>query len=1077
MDVTDFLPAYPLLEEDDKSSFRDILPESDRPEWDWYRKWEFYENRATSPPLPAATDSQFLRHQINIARFMSVHTGLDRLLLVHEPGTGKTSAALAMVEQVRSETDFYRGALVITSSENTRKAFLQEKELRVGVREKDGKMFVGPKDTDPYSYFYTFATREAFANAIHKDAAWMAKTYSRFLIVMDEVHGVGEPGTEQNPTMYDQYLLFFSQVRDCKVLFLTGTPMENDAYEMAYLLNLLTPHTPLPTRNQFTQKYLHSSEDGGALKARMHGHISYLRGTSSDVPKSFEGNVRYESFVLQVVEMSPEQTEVFLNTYNNVQSTEKTQEQKKKDAVYAHTQRANLMVFPVRGKDGSIRKVAEKSGLAEMVDTSGDVSGWSWKPDQHLFAGKTTTAEKIAELRRWSVKYAECIQHILDHPNELHFAYCELVSGGGADFFAFLLSQFIGRKVKLLTGSEGDYASTIQKFNEPENAQGQEIQVLIGSRVLAEAFTLKNVRHVHFLTVPWHYSRIDQVIARAYRYQSHAYLIQTFPNLHVDLNIHLYCALPHAFYQTIAPAIVPPNPLTVTSEESSEWSKQSFDFLVYRTCQDKDGDIKRVERWIMEASVDCALNYERNRIRDEELDDTRACQYQSCNFRCDGILPKEIRTPLTDAQIDRSTYDLLYSPVEKQVEARVTAGRVPFTISELSRDIQQDVQACWIGVSKVIQRGRVMRDVLGFPLFLALDGDCVYFSREPGQPCFLDAWEASRMSLYRTIDGKRWISDVSQTELVQHVQDVLSHTATDDEYAQYLSVLPDTFQEALLEQAYASRQGASQVKSPFITYVLDRSFLRSFLDTTSDPVISKRLPKRWRAFHPLRNEWTDTPIVMQDARSIILSPANPYVGVQSLDAHGKFVFKVMETKFYRFTQDDWRNYPELMANKHAKKIIPTGQVCVSTPKFMLLRCIAEYNIPFPADLIKPDDNQRMQQLSRDQLLDLYQKQTRKSKKNESYNDLYEAFHHEDKDVFHTFTVDKMRNLLQWNELDKPKMCPKLAEFFRTTHRMVSAFDLDDIRKEVTKNQEIVINEKIKEIDEQKSAKKKSTKPK
>ena len=58
-------------------------------------------------------------------------------------------------------------------------------------------------------------------------------------------------------------------------------------------------------------------------------------------------------------------------------------------------------------------------------------------------------------------------------------------------------------------------------FNRPDNYQGKYIKFILGSRVLAEGFSLKNVGEVHILDVWWNFSRLDQVIGRGVRRCSH----------------------------------------------------------------------------------------------------------------------------------------------------------------------------------------------------------------------------------------------------------------------------------------------------------------------------------------------------------------------------------------------------------------------------------------------------------------------------------------------------------------------------------------------------------------------------
>jgi hypothetical protein len=78
---------------------------------------------------------------------------------------------------------------------------------------------------------------------------------------------------------------------------------------------------------------------------------------------------------------------------------------------------------------------------------------------------------------------------------------------------------------------------------------------------------------------------------------------------------------------------------------------------MYELCEAKDISIKAVERLIKESAVDCALFYDRNRPYPKtEIDGSRDCDYQSCEYKCDGIHSRNVQPNA----IDYSTYNLYY---------------------------------------------------------------------------------------------------------------------------------------------------------------------------------------------------------------------------------------------------------------------------------------------------------------------------------------------------------------------------------------------------------------------------------
>ena len=69
---------------------------------------------------------------------------------------------------------------------------------------------------------------------------------------------------------------------------------------------------------------------------------------------------------------------------------------------------------------------------------------------------------------------------------------------------------------------------------------GEYINVLIGSKIVSEAYSFLNVQEEHILTPHWNYAETDQAIARGYRYRSHLDLINAeIIKLAENNNIHI----------------------------------------------------------------------------------------------------------------------------------------------------------------------------------------------------------------------------------------------------------------------------------------------------------------------------------------------------------------------------------------------------------------------------------------------------------------------------------------------------------------------------------------------------------
>lgn len=89
----------------------------------------------------------------------------------------------------------------------------------------------------------------------------------------------------------------------------------------------------------------------------------------------------------------------------------------------------------------------------------------------------------------------------------------------------------------LWTGTESKdkkaLASVQKVFNSSKNKYGQRIMVLLATESGAEGISLKNVRQVHVFEPFWNEVRIEQVIGRARRVNSHMALLAEQRNVHV----------------------------------------------------------------------------------------------------------------------------------------------------------------------------------------------------------------------------------------------------------------------------------------------------------------------------------------------------------------------------------------------------------------------------------------------------------------------------------------------------------------------------------------------------------------
>jgi hypothetical protein len=153
------------------------------------------------------------------------------------------------------------------------------------------------------------------------------------------------------------------------------------------------------------------------------------------------------------------------------------------------------------------------------------------------------TNDDILNTDEYSPKMGKIFSNIQKHADTLGMIYSQFVSGEGLAIFAKVLEangyvNFMdksasgfdevdtnnrAKKYAILSGDidPDERSDLIRSFNDPSNADGSIIHLLLLSGAVAEGIDLKRIRHVHVMEPFWNFARINQVETRAIRYMSH----------------------------------------------------------------------------------------------------------------------------------------------------------------------------------------------------------------------------------------------------------------------------------------------------------------------------------------------------------------------------------------------------------------------------------------------------------------------------------------------------------------------------------------------------------------------------
>jgi len=618
LSISDLLPIYPSYENNDYFN------------WEISRKKEFHVN-------VSKLDDKILNHQKNVSLYLSNNTTYNNILLFHKVGTGKTLSSITIIENNRKSGD-YKGALILTSGQTLQNNYKQEM-VKFGISNKDG--------------FYRF---DRFRSFIENDGKIPSK-FNNFIICIDEIHNIREKDDKDDGT-YQKYYTFLHSITNSKIILMSGTPMIDNAGEIVSIINFIIPEKERIERDHFMK--LLKQEEYNKIKKIFMGRVSYV-SLPLDVKVDYikSGNQKITNFNLYNLTMTKKQTDYYKKSLGK--------DKDKSMLKWLGPIQASLFTYPT-GEYGS---EGYKENISTQKEIEGDLAkesreeanktknqkyfGEKYRPNsESVFFNeldeiiKNKSKEQALEyIKDCSIKYYTCIKNILTDKDKLHFVYMNSVEGSGLILFSLLLDKFgIQRDKKgghiLLTGNQvSEIKNDIERLNKDSNYNGSQIRVVLGSGIISEGVTFKNIQRIHILEPFWNFSGIDQAIARGIRYKSHEKLLDIIKGS-VTVQVYLYCAVPD---------------FTEKLEEEKDIYKysNSVDEYIYHIASDKDKNIKKVERLLKESSFDCFLNKRDNL----GVDFSRDCDYDKCEYYCGE--------KTQDTSLQNDTYNYFYSKGEEDV--------------------------------------------------------------------------------------------------------------------------------------------------------------------------------------------------------------------------------------------------------------------------------------------------------------------------------------------------------------------------------------------------------------------------
>lgn len=495
------------------------------------------------------------------------------------------------------------------------------------------------------------------------------------LLIIDEVHNLVSSminaDAKNGSKIYDMIM----NAKNLRIVALSGSPVISDPFELAILFNMLRgfiypqdakkgiKFTAFPDYHDFHTYFIDKEANKMINKEifqeRIVGLVSFYSGILGDnrdlIPFKHKP-------IIKQVPMSDFQWKYYIKYRRQEQDEERKIRFSKKEfvkLVNKKPKRPSNTTFRVKSRQVSnftFPEAIEKPMLRKKE-----------KPGAFEAAVKKMLAELTKEdltgkgLEKHSPKMKQMLEDIKKVDGNV-LVYSQFISLEGVGVFSKVLDYNGFSNIEnskgahkhfctygIFSGNTSDQArkKILEIFNSPENAEGKLIRIILVTAAASEGISLKNVRTVMIMEPYWHAMRIQQIIGRAARINSHADL----PRTEREVNPIIYLATA---------------PLDVNIEETLGEKQTTDQHILNRALRNQE----LLSQFLMamkEMAFDCGINYTHNK---SVIGECRICAPNNKpmyppNIK-DHLLPgvsncvstKMVATGLKDITIDGKEYKI-----------------------------------------------------------------------------------------------------------------------------------------------------------------------------------------------------------------------------------------------------------------------------------------------------------------------------------------------------------------------------------------------------------------------------------
>ena len=502
-------------------------------------------------------------YQLYIYNYL-VYTDARGILLYHSVGSGKTLTSISIAEEFRK----LGRDIIILSAKSLQNNYKKEIKNYLNMQLNNNTDLTNElpdNEIEKIISQYKFVTSNA-KNMIQSLDSKLESFVTKYkdtsddntsinlenkIIIIDEAHNLFNSIVNGSKIANEFYEIIMN-TKNIKLIFLTGTPIINNPFEISVAFNMLYGkiknkmigkenkkeyYTILPEYYSDFQKYfvdlnLNNIKNEDKLKNRIFGLVSYYGDMYTNLVKTIKEDIKQLKSKENYPDRLPIKIEIKeMSLLQNIEYI-KARDIEKKETLKSY--------------GGSI--VKEKNVASTSYRIKSRQLSNIYIPDiQEL---------TLYNFNKYSPKMVSIYNNITsNHKNQISLVYSTFLDSGLSAFIKLLeLNGFTNysdsnsdskkdkKSYAMFSGQQTseEKENIIKICNSDENKNGDLISILLISKSGAEGLDLKNIRSVHIMEPYWNYSLIEQIIARAVRYKSHILLPKDEQNVQTYIYLSDY---------------------------------------------------------------------------------------------------------------------------------------------------------------------------------------------------------------------------------------------------------------------------------------------------------------------------------------------------------------------------------------------------------------------------------------------------------------------------------------------------------------------------------------------------------